>query len=438
MTNVAATAPAAGFTITGSPITTTGTFVFALANDLSGLENLATTGVAVRTGTSTWTTRTITAGTGISITNGNGVSGNPTITSTVAAGITTANNGLTLTGANVQWGGALVQNTTIDGQTFYQLHKDGRVVTQRYESNPVTAVNVTSAVDWTGIAANPISVITPGEDAVTTVRGYTNGSSTYSGNALFTGIYTTAINGVWMQARNEGAYTTSYPISINPRGGKVSTGRLHNADLPDAIFTIASAGLTGTTVVGSLLQLENSEGSGNAYMTWGNGNDANDMGLGWFDASVSTRLYNVSTTTGSLIQIGFTQATPTELVIQRNASGTSNVGIGHGTFSDIDSRLQINGSIGLASLISSATTLTLDDTHFHVVCTAGSAISYTIPVATTCIGRVYWIDNNSNFTITLSENVTRGLGVFTTITSFQTGYIQATASGWYGFKIASL
>lgn len=49
--------------------------------DLAALEALGTTGLAVRTGTSTWTTRTITAtGTGISIANGSGVSGNPAIT----------------------------------------------------------------------------------------------------------------------------------------------------------------------------------------------------------------------------------------------------------------------------------------------------------------------------------------------------------------------
>lgn len=80
VTSVGATAPAAGFTISGSPITSSGTFTFTLADDLAALEGLSSTGVAVRIGTSTWTTRTITGTANrISISNGTGVSGNPTI-----------------------------------------------------------------------------------------------------------------------------------------------------------------------------------------------------------------------------------------------------------------------------------------------------------------------------------------------------------------------
>ena len=67
------TAPAAGITITnGTGVSGNPTLV--LANDLAGLEGLATNGVAVRTGTSTWTTRTITGTAGkITVTNGDGV-----------------------------------------------------------------------------------------------------------------------------------------------------------------------------------------------------------------------------------------------------------------------------------------------------------------------------------------------------------------------------
>ncbi len=72
------TQPAAGVTITGGA----GSITFALADDLAAVEGLATTGLATRTASNTWTTRTIIGGIGITVTNGDGVSGNPTISTT--------------------------------------------------------------------------------------------------------------------------------------------------------------------------------------------------------------------------------------------------------------------------------------------------------------------------------------------------------------------
>lgn len=83
------TAPAAGITVSNGD-GVSGNPTLALANDLSAVEGLASTGVAVRTASDTWTTRTLTAGTGISITNGDGVSGNPTISATGGTGTVTS------------------------------------------------------------------------------------------------------------------------------------------------------------------------------------------------------------------------------------------------------------------------------------------------------------------------------------------------------------
>jgi len=72
-------APAAGFTIT-NPAGTAGDPTFVLANDLAGLEGMAGTGLAAHTASNTWTERTITGpAAGITVTNGGGVAGNPTL-----------------------------------------------------------------------------------------------------------------------------------------------------------------------------------------------------------------------------------------------------------------------------------------------------------------------------------------------------------------------
>jgi len=70
------TAPAAGITITGGA----GSITFALADDLSGLEALAGTGLVTRTVANTYTERTITGTANqIDVVNGDGVAGNPTL-----------------------------------------------------------------------------------------------------------------------------------------------------------------------------------------------------------------------------------------------------------------------------------------------------------------------------------------------------------------------
>jgi hypothetical protein len=54
VTSVGVTAPAAGIAISGGTITTSGTFVFSLTNDLAALEGLTGTGISKRTGTDAW------------------------------------------------------------------------------------------------------------------------------------------------------------------------------------------------------------------------------------------------------------------------------------------------------------------------------------------------------------------------------------------------
>lgn len=71
------TAPAAGISITNGA----GSITFSLADDLSALEGMSGTGLVARTAANTYAQRSIavTSSTGISVSNGDGVSGNPTL-----------------------------------------------------------------------------------------------------------------------------------------------------------------------------------------------------------------------------------------------------------------------------------------------------------------------------------------------------------------------
>lgn len=73
------TGPAAGFSITNGD-GVSGNPTFALTNDLSALEGLSSTGIAVRSASDTWVQRSVAGTTNeITVTNGSGVSGDPTL-----------------------------------------------------------------------------------------------------------------------------------------------------------------------------------------------------------------------------------------------------------------------------------------------------------------------------------------------------------------------
>jgi len=94
-------APAEGIAI-ANPGGVAGDPTFSLANDLAAVEGLATTGIPVRTAADTWTTRSLAnASAGLTWTNPDGVSGNPT---PVLANDLAALEGLSSTGLAARTG----------------------------------------------------------------------------------------------------------------------------------------------------------------------------------------------------------------------------------------------------------------------------------------------------------------------------------------------
>lgn len=150
------TQPAAGFTITNAN-GVAGNPTFVLANDLAALEGLATTGIAVRTSTDTWATRTITGTSNrITLTNGDGVSGNPVIDISAAyvgqATITTL--GTITTGV---WTGTTIATTN-----------GGTGLTAIGSANQVLGVNAgATGLEYKSLAAGTGISITHGANLIT-------------------------------------------------------------------------------------------------------------------------------------------------------------------------------------------------------------------------------------------------------------------------------
>ncbi|MBK8773195.1 MAG: hypothetical protein IPM06_22570, partial [Rhizobiales bacterium] len=105
-----------------NPAGTAGNPTFALANDLSALEALSSTGLAARTGSDTWAQRTITGTANeITATNGDGASGNPTLslpsaltfTGKTVTGGTFSGPAITTPGAGMTFAGSTSGTTTV-------------------------------------------------------------------------------------------------------------------------------------------------------------------------------------------------------------------------------------------------------------------------------------------------------------------------------------
>jgi phage-related tail fiber protein len=117
--------PASGFTIT-NPDGVSGNPTFALSGDLAAIEALSTTGLLARTGTNTWIPRVLTGSTNqIAITNADGVVGDPTISLAAnvifpGTGSITVPVGTTAQRTVGPVSGAVRYNSTLDKYEFYQ------------------------------------------------------------------------------------------------------------------------------------------------------------------------------------------------------------------------------------------------------------------------------------------------------------------------------
>lgn len=162
---------------------------------LSALSTLSTTGIMARTAANTFATRTLTASTGISITNGNGVSGNPTI---AIGTVPIANlSGYSSTGTNFlrqdgTWTKPLMNDLLINGDVSISTYNFTTSGTISASTGALKANNL-MVHNSTAIVCDPLAV-TGGYAPYNGNYGYLNssggtgtasGTNTYSINATY-------------------------------------------------------------------------------------------------------------------------------------------------------------------------------------------------------------------------------------------------------------
>jgi hypothetical protein len=204
--------PAAGITIT-NPGGVAGDPTFALANDLSALEGLAANGIAARTNTDTWAVRTITGTSGrITLTNGDGVSGNPTID--LASGVATPG---TYTSVTVDTYGRVTAGSNPAGGSADSVFS---VLT----NNQGSTINIAQVVysDASGSVKLARSNATGTKDAIGLVSSATisNGAT---GNIITDGVVT-ATTGEWdaVTGQSGGLTTNSYYYVSSATAGSLT------------------------------------------------------------------------------------------------------------------------------------------------------------------------------------------------------------------------
>lgn len=190
--------PISGITISNSD-GVSGNPTFALTNDLSALEGLSTTGFSVRTATDTWQLRSfVPPSSGFTITNSSGVSGNPTF---ILTNDLAALEGLTGTGFSVR--------TTADTWV------------QRTLIEPSAGIAISNN---DGISGNPTFSLT---DDLLAIEGIAT-----------TGIVKRTATNVWSAGLVDIISETSGTLSIN-RGG---TGQVTQASAFDALSPTTTKG----------------------------------------------------------------------------------------------------------------------------------------------------------------------------------------------------
>lgn len=350
-----------------------------------------------------------------------------------AAGITGAENGLTVSGSNVRLGGTLITTTTINQAGF-----DLRTYGGKYGHSQYTGFSYspTQTFGVSGYEGNPTTGSSPTADGIAEFVANTSGGIDQP-NSLTIGAFTTDNNGMWMQARSRAVPNFYYPLLVQPNGGRFAVGR---SGTTASHFTVTASGLTGSTASGMVGLFENSGGSGNVSVGFGAGSDAVSGQIMWNGTNDVMRIINRNLTSGTS-KISFAiggETSDRAHLIYTSTSPNARFSVGQ-TAANTHSTLQSGGSIATAfRSVTAGTTLTEADR--TVVYTLNSTVTFTLPSASGCAGREYIIHHfGSGGNISLSSSVISSTGTtFSAVGARQWAYIISDGSNWQGYLLTSL
>lgn len=186
------TAPAAGITVTnGDGVAGSPTLV--LANDLAALEGLSSTGLAARTAADTWAQRSIAvSGTGIAVTNADGSAGNPTITITPSSVVTAADAQLTSNIPQNSQSAAYALVLTDGEKHIFHPAADTTARTWTIPANASVAFPIGTAVTFVNENGAGVVTIAITSDTLRWAGSGTTGSRSLAANGMATALKVTS------------------------------------------------------------------------------------------------------------------------------------------------------------------------------------------------------------------------------------------------------
>jgi hypothetical protein len=329
-----------------------------------------------------------------------------------AIGVT---NGLTKNNNIISLGGTLTVPTTLATSSTNVLNITG------LQTSAITDSVVTMDAATGQLRRTTMAII--GANAFTADNGLTKtGSNVKLGGALTaaTAVATTATN-TFSLTGLQGGLSTDSIMTITAAG---VVQRMSMSAVGANTITVGN----GLTKVGNLITFGGALTSPTTLAT----SSTNVLNITGLTSGTSTdSIVTIDAATGLIRRVSFNSlgaATPdfwldgngirpdgttdnTERVYR-----TGDVGIGSSAAPT--SKLQVTGSVGM-SITTTTSALTLDGTHYTVIANcAGGAIALTLPAASTCSGRLYYITKSDETTNALSFSIPLKLTESTNVSSY--------------------